>query len=78
MFVQLLSCVTPLLGASEFGDAPQLHCNMPTGDRVFAEDVYSSLEPFDTCCPNGLCKSSGSVSCFTQHAVFKNLSLETC
>lgn len=77
VFVQLLSCVIPLLGASEFRHAPELCCNMPKGDRVFAEDAYSSLKPFDTCCLNGLCKSSGSMSCFTRYAVFKNISLET-
>lgn len=78
VFVQLLSCVIPLLGASEFRRAPQLHCNVPKGDSVFVEDAYSSLEPFDTCFPNGLCKSSGSTSCSTQYVVFKNVCLETC
>lgn len=77
----LFSCChvsSPLLGASEFRRAPQLHCNVPKGDSVFAEDAYFSLEPFDTCFPNGLCKSSGSTSCSTQYVVFKNVCLETC
>lgn len=39
VFVQLLSCLIPLLGCSEFRHAPWLHHNVPEGDRVFAADV---------------------------------------